>query len=721
MVTHQPPVAAQHPTVRTFHEDSVSDSYEWLRDKDSEEVLAHLHAENAYTEQVTADQQPLREAIFSEIKERTLETDLSVPARKGSWWYFARSVEGEQYPVMCRVAASTTDDDIADYTPPVIEPGVALAGEQVLLDCNEFARELPYFSLGGYSVSFDGALLAFSVDSSGDERYTQHFLDCSTGTLLDETIDNIFAGSFLTPDGSSLIYTVADESWRPYEVRRHLLGSTQKDQLLFHEADAGFWLGAEISSDQSSLIIEAGNSEFAEVYVVALDALDSVDAAHLTPVISRNEGVQYGVEPVTVAGSQHLLIVHNFRAVNSEVVLAPAVPMPFNQLKNAWVQVLPHQETVRVEGVALSRDRLVVAARANTTSRLFFAPVSALQELMVSGTSPKFDEPADFTEELYTCTLSAAHGDSPVVRFSYGSWVTPTRIYDYFPATAVLEMRKETPVLGGFNREDYRAYRVWAQASDGTDIPVSIMHRADLDLTREHPVLQYGYGSYEVSMDPAFSIARLSLLNRGVIFAVAHIRGGGELGRQWYLDGKKLAKKNSFTDFVAVTDYLAAQPFVDATNIVCMGGSAGGLLIGAVLNLAPEKYRAAIAQVPFVDALTSILDPELPLSALEWEEWGNPLESREVYEYMKSYSPYENIHPVRYPPIAAVTSLNDTRVLYVEPAKWVAKLRETIDPTSPVPLLKIEMDGGHGGGSGRYTRWRDAAWDYAFALTHMGL
>lgn len=714
-------VTAKRETTRSFHGDDVVDSYEWLRDKESQEVIDYLRAENVYTDAVTAAQQPLRDAIFNEIKERTQETDLSVPVRKGDWWYFSRSIEGEQYPVMCRLRAESTGDAAVDYTPPVVEPGVLFEGEQVLLDCNEFARDLPYFALGAYSVTAEGKLLAFSVDSAGDERYTQYFLNCETGELLDETIDNIFGDSFLTPDGSSLIYTVADDAWRPYQVRRHSVSSTGEDQLLFHEQDAGFWLGAEISSDLSSLLITAGNSETAEVYVLPLDKLDSITQDQLVPVISREHRMQYSVEPVSVAGARYYLVTHNYRAVNSEVVLAPAAQMALEDLADAWVTVVPHRHGVRVEGISLTKDFMVLSARAHTTNRMFCAPMNALDALVFEGQAVDFAEPAGFSEDLYTCTPTATYWDSPVVRFTYDSWVVPSRVYDYFPATGTLMLRKETPVLGGFASDDYRAYRVWAQATDGTQIPVSLIHRADLDLTQEHPVLQYGYGSYESSMDPIFGIARLSLLDRGAIFAVAHIRGGGELGRNWYLEGKKLNKKNTFTDFVAVTDYLAAQPFVDASNIVCMGGSAGGLLVGAVLNLAPEKYRAAVAQVPFVDALTSILDPDLPLSALEWEEWGNPIESVEVYNYMKSYTPYENIRPVVYPPIAAVTSLNDTRVLYVEPAKWVAKLRETLDPGSATPLLKIEMEGGHGGGSGRYTRWRDVAWDYAFALTHMGI
>ncbi|GAA1746125.1 S9 family peptidase [Rothia terrae] len=720
MSSPHPPQPKRVSSVRSFHGDSFTDSYEWLRDKENPEVIDYLTAENTFTEQVTAHQQSLREAIFKEIKERTLETDLSVPQRKGNWWYYSRSVEGEQYPVLCRVPARTDGTDTENFTPPTIEPGSTIAHETVLLDCNKFAKNLPFFSLGSFSPAEDGSIIAFSVDASGDERFTQHFYDCASQTILNETIDNVFAGSFLTPDATSLIYTVADDSWRPYQVRRHTLGSSAKnDTVLFDEPDVTMWLGAEISADKSALLIDSGNSEFSEIYVVPFAELDTFNNS-ATPVIARSQGVQYSVEPVTINDQNYLLICHNFEAVNSELVLAPyPASEDFNVYRAQWKSVMSHRDDIRVEGATLSATHLVVSARVNTTSRLFFSPLPQLQELVSFGHAPVFFEPAGFDDELYTCSLSSAGADSPVVRFNYEAWVTPTRVYDFFPATNQLILRKETPVLGNFSPANYTAYRLWATSNDGTSIPLSVMHRVDLDMTVPHPILQYGYGSYEASMDPVFGITRLSLLDRGVIFVVAHIRGGGELGRNWYLKGKKLHKKNTFTDFVATTDFLASQEWVDEKRIAIMGGSAGGLLIGATLNLAPEKYCAAVAQVPFVDALTTILDPELPLSALEWEEWGNPIESSEVYEYMKSYTPYENIRPVVYPPIAAVTSLNDTRVFYVEPAKWVAQLRHTIDATSPTPLLKIEMDGGHGGGSGRYTRWHEIAWDYAFLLTYL--
>lgn len=713
---YQPPITQKVSSIRNFHGDSFEDSYEWLRQKESPEVLTYLRAENDFCEKQTAQQDPLRKTIFEEIKGRVQETDLSVPTRHGNWWYFSRTVEGQQYPLMCRVAAESADDTMAQFTPPRIEPDQKLAGEQIILDCNAWAEPLPFFSLGSFSPSLDGKLLTFGIDDSGDERFTQYFKNLETGEVSEEKIENIFAGAFLTADGESLIYSVVDDSWRPYEARRHKIGAGHEDTVLFHESDQSIWLEVSLSADRTHVLLTSYSSEFSEVRIIPVT--DFSAAPQL--IISKDERVQYSVEPLSIDGVTHLLILHDYEALNSEIVLAPLPEQSsLAEYRNTWLPVLAHQDNVRIESLGLTRNHLVVTARQDTTLKVLLSPLEQLTHLKNSGSPVHFVEPAGFTEEIYTAEVSHNSVDSPVVRISYTSWVTPERIYDYFPESEQLELRRETPVLGGYSPQDYTAYRLWAPARDGKLIPLSVIHRADLNQNLQNPVLQYGYGSYEASMDPSFSVARLSLLDRGVVFVVAHVRGGGELGRGWYQAGKKLHKKNTFFDFVDSTDFLVTLDWIDEKRIAIHGGSAGGLLVGAVLNLAPEKYCAAIADVPFVDALTTILNPDLPLSALEWEEWGNPLQDRETYNYMKSYTPYENIQNTVYPPIVAVTSLNDTRVYYVEPAKWVAKLRETISPLSPPPLLKIEMDGGHGGGSGRYTRWREVAWEYAFFLTHL--
>lgn len=696
---------------RTHHGDTFVDDYEWLREKDSPEVVEHLKAEHAYMEAVTAHQQPLRDAIFAEIKERTEETDLSVPARKRGWWYFTRTEEGKQYAVHCRVAARDTGDATADWTPPVVEPGAPFGGEEVLLDGNAEAEGKPFFSIGGMAVTEDGSLLAYAQDNAGDERFTLRVKDLATGALLPDTIENVFYGLAFSPDGRRVFYTVVDDSWRPHQIKVHTLGTApESDVVLFQEDDPGMWLGFDLSPDRRELLIGIGNSEYSETHT--LDLVDPAAAPRL--LLSRDERILHSMDPVDVAGARAYLVTHNHDAVNNMVSLVPGdeFAKPFAQ--QHWATVLKHRDDVKVEGTAVTATHAVLSVRKDTTERVQILPLAGI------GTADQqaAAEPA-FDEELYTCSLANAEFESPLVRLSYTSYTVPPRVYDYALADGGLDLRKETPVKGGYDPSDYVAERDWATAADGVRVPVSIVRRRDVRPDGTNPALVYGYGSYEISMDPAFAIPRLSLLDRGVVFVVAHVRGGGELGRAWYDDGKKLAKKHTFTDFITVTEHVAAAGWAHPRRIAAMGGSAGGLLMGAIANLAPQLYCAVVAQVPFVDALTTILDPELPLSALEWEEWGNPITDREVYEYMKSYTPYENVADVPYPRIAAVTSFNDTRVLYVEPAKWVQKLREHTTGSEPI-VMKIEMDGGHGGASGRYEGWKDRAWDYAFALDALG-
>ena len=712
----QPPHARKVPVERSHHGDVFVDDYEWLRDKENAEVVQHLEAENAYQEAVTADQEPLREAIFQEIKGRTLETDLSVPGRKDGWWYFTRTTEGKDYPVFCRVAAADSGDALADWTPPVVEADVALEGEQILLDGNAEAEGQPFFSVGGTAVTRDGNLYAYAVDNAGDERFTVRIKDLSTGELLADVIEGAFYGLAFSPDGTRLFYTVVDETWRPYQVRVHVLGTpVEQDELLYQEDDAGMWLGFDLSAERTHLVVASSCSEYSEVRL--LDFSDP--AAGLRTVIPRDARILYEVEPFELDGVDGVLLTHDRDAVNSMVSFVAwdelAQPLEDQQ----WVTLVPHSDDVRVNGTAILKNFIVLSVREDTLERVQFLPRESL------GT-PRQAEPVEpvFEDELFTAYLSGADYGAPTVRLSYTSFFTPTRVYDFILPTpeapsGELLLRREQPVLGGYDPSDYVATREWAEASDGALIPLSVLRHRSVMADGTAPGLVYGYGSYEASMDPGFGVPRLSLLDRGVVFVIAHIRGGGELGRRWYEQGKKLAKKNTFTDFIAATDHLVSAGWMDPRRIAALGGSAGGLLMGAVANLAPEKYTAIVAQVPFVDALTTILDPELPLSALEWEEWGNPITDPDVYAYMKSYTPYENIRETAYPKSAAVTSFNDTRVLYVEPAKWVQVLREKTTGSEPV-VLKIEMEGGHGGASGRYVQWRERAWDYAFIADAVG-
>ncbi|NHW47459.1 S9 family peptidase [Paenarthrobacter sp. MSM-2-10-13] len=714
--TLQPPVAQQIPTRREHHGDVFVDNYEWLRDKESAEVVDHLKAENAYQEAVTAHQEPLREAMFQEIKGRTQETDLSVPSRKDGWWYYSRSVEGKEYSIQCRVLANNTGDPVADWTPPAVDAGVALPGEEVLLDGNIEAEGQPFFSVGGAAVTVDGNLYAYAVDNSGDERFTLRIKDLRTGELLPDIIEDIFYGVAFSPDGTRLFYTVVDDSWRPYQVKAHRLGTpVAEDEVIYQEDDVAMWLGFDLSSDRRHLVLSVGCSEFSETRLLRFEDYD----AGLTTVISRDHKVLYEAEPFLLDGKETLLLTHNKDAINSMVSLVDPANLTKPLAEQDWRTVVEHSDAVRVNGAGVTSTHLVLSVRKDTIERVQVIPLAGLGTA-AQGTPV---EPA-FDEELYTAGVAGSDYEAPVIRMGYTSYFTPSRVYDFVLPTpeqprGELLLRKESPVLGGYSAADYVATREWATADDGTQVPLSVLRHASVKQDGTAAGLVYGYGSYEMSMDPGFGVARLSLLDRGIVMVIAHIRGGGELGRTWYEDGKKFTKKNTFTDFIAATDWLAGSGWVDPSRVAAMGGSAGGLLMGAVANMAPEKYAAVVAQVPFVDALTTILDPELPLSALEWEEWGNPITDPEAYAYMKSYTPYENVKAAAYPKIAAVTSFNDTRVLYVEPAKWVQALRSASTGSEPI-VMKIEMDGGHGGASGRYVQWRERAWDYAFIADSLG-
>jgi oligopeptidase B len=669
-----------------------------MRAKDEERVTAHLDAENTYTQARTAHLEPLREQIFQEIKGRTRETDLSVPTRRGDWWYFSRTVEGQQYGIHCRAPIA----DPADWTPPEPTEGETLPGEQVLLDGNAEADGEEFFSLGTFEVSNDARLLLYGVDTEGDERYTLRVRDLDTGETLPDVIEGTFSGASLSPDGRFIVYSTVDDAWRPDTVWLHELGTpTASDEKLFHEPDEKYWVGAGFTRSDRFLVIGLGSSITSEEWLVPADDL----RAEPRVVWPRREGVEYDSEHAVVDGEDVLFILHNDGALDFELVRVSA-----SAPDGAREVVIPHRAGQRLLGVSTFRDWGVVGYRREGIARIGMLDytTSDVREI-------PFDEP------LYSVgTAGNPEWAPPLLRLGYGSFVTPSTVYDYDPATGGLELRKQQPVLGGYDAADYGQARVWATAHDGVRIPISLVWKRAFGEVGDapRPVHLYGYGSYEHSIEPAFSIARLSELDRGVVFAVAHVRGGGEMGRQWYEDGKLLAKRNTFTDFVDCARHLVDEGYTTPATLVAEGGSAGGLLMGAVANLAPELFAGIVADVPFVDALTTILDPSLPLTVIEWDEWGDPLHDPEVYAYMKTYSPYENVREgVEYPRILAVTSFNDTRVLYVEPAKWVARLREV----GADALLKCEMVAGHGGVSGRYNAWRERAFELAWLLDILGL
>lgn len=692
------PVAKQVPFTRTHHGDVFEDPYEWLRDKESADTIAYLEAENAYTKQETANLSTLEENIYQEVKSRVKETDMSIPVRRGDYWYYGRTVEGQNYAIMCRIPVDPEGDK---WRAPKLPEQGAPEGEQVILDHNELAEGHEFFSVGASALSDNGRYLAYSVDITGDERYDLRIKDLETGELMPEVIEGVFYGATWAGN-SHVFYTRVDAAWRPESIWRHKLGTDpSEDVRVFAEADEKFNVGIGSFRSDKYLLLCSGSRTTTECWVLPTDTPEG----EFECLIPREQDVDYGVDHAVVDGQEYWVFVHNAFGPNSSVGYAPVNQEQPYDLRT-MPELIAHREDVRIEAVDPYRDFLVLAYREGGIPRV------AVMDVRQGWSEFK---PVEFDEELYSAGCSGhPEFDTPVIRIGYSSFTTPSRKYDYWVESGELELLKEQEIPGGYNREEYVARREWAEAADGTLIPISIVHRADLDTTQPNPAVLYGYGSYEASMDPGFSVSRLSLMDRGMMWVVAHVRGGGEMGRAWYDNGKMLTKKHTFTDFITVADHLIAKGLTTPDQLVAMGGSAGGLLVGAVANMGGDRFKAIEASVPFVDNLTSILMPELPLTIGEWEEWGDPLHDPEVYQYIKSYSPYENIQAKAYPNILATTSLNDTRVLYVEPAKWIAKLRATA--TGGQFLLKTEMAAGHGGVSGRYAAWRQLAFEYAWVI-----
>jgi oligopeptidase B len=680
----EPPAAKQVPHQRTFHGDTVTDEYAWLADKSDPDTIAYLAAENAFTEAATAGLAGLRDQVFEEIKARTQESDLSVPVRKGGWWHYARTVEGQQYAVHSRRAVRP-----GEVVPPMAADGQPLDGEEVLLDSNSLAAGHDFFSLGTFRLSPDQRWLAYSTDVVGNERFTLKIMDLVSDETLPDEIPGTYAGCAWSADGSALFYVTVDDAWRPYRVWRHRVGTpVEQDTVVFEEPDERFHVYVSLTRSERYLLIESASVLTTEVWM--LDA--ATPDGEFTVVAPRRHGVDYDVED---AGDQ-FLILHNDGAENFEIATAPVTD------PTAWTPLVPHRAEVRLLGVDAFTDFIVVYFRRDG--------LTGLRILRRDGTG---EHEIAFPEPIYRVGpgLNPEFGASRF-RLSYTSLVTPGSVYDCDMATGELTLLKRQPVLPSpageeYRPEDYEQYREWAVAPDGTRVPISLVRRRDTPRDGTAPCLLYGYGSYELSRDPAFSIPVLSLLDRGFVYAIAHVRGGGEMGRSWYTDGKLLHKKNTFTDFIACAQHLVRERWTSAGHLVARGGSAGGLLMGVVANMAPEAFAGIVAQVPFVDALNTILDPTLPLTVTEWEEWGDPLHDPQVYAYMKSYSPYENVTGQAYPAVFALTGLNDTRVSYHEPAKWMARLR-AVAKGGPF-LLKIEMEAGHGGRSGRYDAWLEEA------------
>ncbi len=702
----QAPLAARRPVTTTHHGLERTDEYDWLRAKDDPEVLALLEAENDWTQAQTAHLADLRQQLFEEVKSRVQETDLSVPTRNHGYWYYSRSFEGREYGASCRVPVSDPDD----WTPPVpaeTSPDApALPGEQLLLDLNVLAEGHDFFSLGGSALAHGRDLLAYSVDTTGDERFTIQVKDLATGDLLDDVITGALGGATWHPDGRSFLYTTVDDAWRADKIWQHRLGTEQsEDVLVHHETDDRFWVGAGRSRSNRFWVIASGSKTTSEYRY-----LDTADPQAEWQVFNeRSEGLEYSLDHAVIGGEDVFLVTHNHTGANFELGLAPVSPTT----PDGWKALIPHDPTVRLEDVDAFATHLVVHQRSEGLTQL------RILDLDARGVAA--DRLVEFSHEVYTIgSAGNPQFDQPMVRLGYTTMAVPPSIHEFDVRSRELHLRRTSPVLGGYDPDDYEEHRLWATSVDGERVPISLVARKGARDDGPIPILLYGYGAYESSIDPYFSIARLSLLDRGAGFAIAHVRGGGEMGRRWYDDGKLAGKQHTFDDFIASARHLVSSGWSTPGGVIAEGGSAGGLLMGAIANQAPEAFGGIVAQVPFVDTLTTMLDPTLPLTVTEYDEWGNPTDDPAAYGWISGYAPYDNVTAQEYPPILAETSLNDTRVLYVEPAKWIARLRATA--TGPQSfLLRTEMAAGHGGVSGRYKSWHDRAFSTAWILDRMGL
>jgi oligopeptidase B len=687
--TIQPPHARQEPTPTTLHGQTLEDNYRWMRDKSSPEVLAHLEAENTYTLSVMKGTEDLQKKLYDEMLSHIKETDVSVPYLQRGWFYYVRTVEGSQYPIHCRKRATGPKFDES-------QP------EEILLDVNLLAVGQPFMSVGGMSVSPDGFKLAYSTDNTGFRQYTLHIRDLKTGLDLPDTAERV--GSIVWATDSTLFYTTEDEVTKRHDhLFRHLLDDmASKDAVVYEEKDERFNLGVGKTRDGKYLLMEAGSHTTSECRFLAADSPDG-EFQMIAPRIDEQE---YSVDH-----RDGLFYIRtndtgkNFRVVTAFVEEPGRAD--WKEFTSLNTEAPLEDFEVFASFYVSSRRRLGLPTLTLTN----FAAEESLQE----------SKEIEFPEPVYSAGAHANREfETEAFRYSYTSLVSPASVYEYDVRLGTSELLKQQEVPGGFDSARYASERVWVEASDGVKIPVSVVYRRD-SFTRNstNPLYIYGYGSYGYPLPIGFSSSRLSLLDRGVVIAYAHIRGGGEMGDSWHDAGKMMVKRNTFSDFIAVTEQLVAQRYGARDRVAIEGGSAGGLLMGAVVNARPDLFRVVLSHVPFVDVMNTMLDASLPLTVAEYEEWGNPNDA-EAFEYMRSYSPYDNLKVGEYPAMLVKTSLNDSQVMYWEPAKYVARLRTLKTNDSPL-LLHINMDAGHGGASGRYDYLKEIAFDYAFLLTQLGV
>ncbi|MDX6500827.1 MAG: oligopeptidase [Blastocatellia bacterium] len=674
----QPPPTEKKPKITEINGDRLVDNYFWLREKANPAVIAHLEAENAYTDAVMKPTVALQGKLYTEILSHIKQTDRNVPYRWGNHFYYTRTVKGKQYPIYCRKQGSQD------------------ASEEILLDLNELAKGQKFMSVGSFAPSDDGTLLAYSTDNTGYRQYTLQIKNLGTGELLPEKIERVDDLAWAT-DNKTLFYVTEDAvTKRNDKMFRHVLGSDKYD-LLYDEKDELFDIGVQRSRDKAVIMLAAASKTSTEFrYIPA----DNPEAAWKT-IIARQADHEYDVEH----RGDLFYIRTNKGAKNFRVVTAPVS----DPSEKNWKEFIAHRPAVKIEGVDLFKDYAALSEWEN-----------GLEQIEVVDFQTNRRSRIQFPEPVYAAGLSTNREfDSSVLRYNYQSLVTPSSVFDYDMETGQATLLKQTEVPGGFDKANYKSERVFATASDGTKIPMSVVYKRSVKLDGTAPMLLYAYGSYGIPISPSFSASRLALLDRGVIFVIAHIRGGGELGEPWRDAGRMMQKMNTFTDFIACGEHLVKQKYTSSDRLVIQGGSAGGLLMGAVTNMRPDLFKAVVAQVPFVDVLNTMLDASLPLTTSEYIEWGNPNE-KPAYDYMKKYSPYDNVHAARYPAMLVKVSLNDSQVPYWEGAKFVAKIRELKIDHHPL-LLKTNMGAGHGGASGRYDAIHETAFDYAFMLWQMGL
>lgn len=677
-MTLTPPNATVKEKKLSIHDDIRIDSYYWLNERENPDVIQYLEAENTYTKAILKPTEKLQKDLFEEMKGRIKENDSSVPYFLNDYWYIQRYEAGKDYPIYTRKHKSLD------------------AEEEILLDVNELAKDLAYCQVSGLSVSPDNTKLAFGIDTLSRRIYTIKVKDLTTGDLLKDEIKGVSSYAAWAADSSTFFYTAKDEeTLRTDRIFRHELGQKQdKDALVFEEQDETFYTFVYPSKSRKYIMIGSSSTMTSEYRFLASEN----PTADFTIIQKRERGLEYNVSHF----EDDFYISTNVNgSTNFKLVKTPTI----TPSKENWVDVLPHREDVLLEDVELFRDFMVVAERKN-----------GLLQLRVIRWDETEDYYLDFESETYTASLSTnLDFDAHVFRYNFSSLTTPSSVIDYDTKTKTKEIKKEQEVLGGsFDKMNYTAERLWATSDDGTKVPISLVRHVDTKLSPDTPLLQYGYGSYGNTIDPYFSSVRLSLLDRGFVFAIAHVRGGEYLGRSWYENGRLLSKKNTFTDFISCSKFLIEKEYTSPKHLYAMGGSAGGLLMGAVMNIAPELYRGVVAAVPFVDVVTTMLDDSIPLTTGEYDEWGNPNE-KAYYEYIKSYSPYDNIRKVSYPNTLITTGLHDSQVQYWEPAKWTAKLRDMHQGENLI-LLHTNMDTGHGGASGRFESLKEIAMEYAFLL-----